>query len=304
MTDTSAPKKKSKAELEQLVKSNGGKIYQTDTAAPRTVCIADRRTVKVASLQKSARNDIIRPIWLLDCIKQNEIDRHLSSYVLPLEPRHMFFTTEERRDEIANNVDVYNDSYARDVTPEELRTILDAAKPGKQQLVEYDDEINEISETAFERSHAGGTPPPGWLFRGIAIHFHESAEASETSDQIRNFLARKVAKFGGADIVEDLDIAFGKPKGRDRQSTTNTLTHIVITSSKLVKDEIANIRKTIAQQQMSDRGLKIPHIVTVGWIEQCWKEKTLLDEDRMFFPSLSLNLWMLIRRLLRVLAMT
>jgi DNA-binding beta-propeller fold protein YncE len=42
MTESSAPEKKSKLELEQLVKSNGGKIYQTNTAASDTVCIADR----------------------------------------------------------------------------------------------------------------------------------------------------------------------------------------------------------------------------------------------------------------------
>lgn len=42
MTESSAPEKKSKAELEQLVKSNGGKFYQTQTAAPDTICIADR----------------------------------------------------------------------------------------------------------------------------------------------------------------------------------------------------------------------------------------------------------------------
>lgn len=281
MTDTNGPKKKAKAELEQLVKSNGGKIYQTNTAAPRTVCIADRRIVKVASLQKSARDDIIRPNWLLDCIRQNEIDRHLSSYLLPLEPRHMFFTTEERRDEIADNVDVYNDSYARDVTPEELRTILDTAKPGKQQLTEDDNEIHEVSETIFERSHEKGATPPGWLFRGLVIHFHEPADSSEASDHTRTFLARKVTEFGGADIVDKLDIDTGKAKGRSHQSRANMLTHIIVASSESAKDEIANIRKTLAQQQMSDRGLKVPHIVTMKWIEQSWKEKTLLDEDRM-----------------------
>jgi DNA ligase-4 len=44
MTDTKTPEKKTKAELEQLVKSNGGQIFQTHTAAPNTVCIADRST--------------------------------------------------------------------------------------------------------------------------------------------------------------------------------------------------------------------------------------------------------------------
>lgn len=196
----------------------------------------------------------------------------------------MLFTTEDRRDEIADNVDVYNDSYARDVTPEELRTILNGAKPRKQDLVEDDAEINEISETVFERSHEEGTTSPGWLFRGFVVHFHDPADSSATSDQIRIFLARKMTEFGGADIVEDLDVTSGKTKGRSHKSTSHVPTHIIVAAGNTTssKEEISNVRKTLAQQQMSDRGLKVPHIVTVEWIEQSWKEKILLDEDRMF----------------------
>lgn len=45
ITESVIPEKKSKVELEQLVKANGGKIYQTNTVAPDTVCIADRSTL-------------------------------------------------------------------------------------------------------------------------------------------------------------------------------------------------------------------------------------------------------------------
>ena len=34
--------KKTKAELEQIIKSNGGKILQSEHAAANTICIADR----------------------------------------------------------------------------------------------------------------------------------------------------------------------------------------------------------------------------------------------------------------------
>lgn len=43
ITESLGPEKKSKAELEQIVKANGGRIFQTNKAAPDTVCIADRR---------------------------------------------------------------------------------------------------------------------------------------------------------------------------------------------------------------------------------------------------------------------
>jgi DNA ligase-4 len=107
MTESLDPPKTSKAELEQLIKANGGKIYQTSTAAPDTICIADRSklaatlrrlpvvscsnrllgTVKVASAQKSGKDNIIRARWLFDCIKQNEADAGLPDFLIPLEPR-------------------------------------------------------------------------------------------------------------------------------------------------------------------------------------------------------------------------
>ena len=46
MTESSKPEKKSKSELEQIVKANGGKIYQTHDAAPNTVCVADKRKLE------------------------------------------------------------------------------------------------------------------------------------------------------------------------------------------------------------------------------------------------------------------
>jgi len=36
------PEKRSKAELEQLVKANGGRIVQQETAAEQVICVADR----------------------------------------------------------------------------------------------------------------------------------------------------------------------------------------------------------------------------------------------------------------------
>lgn len=44
-------------------------------------------TVKVASIQKGGKENIIRPKWLFDCIKQNQADTGLSDLILPLEPR-------------------------------------------------------------------------------------------------------------------------------------------------------------------------------------------------------------------------
>lgn len=43
--------------------------------------------------------------------------------LLNLRSRHMFFTKEDQREEIENNVDRYMDSYARDTTVVELKEV-------------------------------------------------------------------------------------------------------------------------------------------------------------------------------------
>lgn len=42
MSESQMPEKMSKAELEQLIKNNGGKIFQNYDANPNIICIGDR----------------------------------------------------------------------------------------------------------------------------------------------------------------------------------------------------------------------------------------------------------------------
>lgn len=97
--------------------------------------------MKVASLQKHGDNNLVKPSWVLDCVKQNEKDAGLPDYLLPFEPRyfqskyrlnsqaliksfrHMFFTMEGREDDIKANVDQFSDSYARDTNVDELKEV-------------------------------------------------------------------------------------------------------------------------------------------------------------------------------------
>ncbi|KAL2053022.1 hypothetical protein ABVK25_006659 [Lepraria finkii] len=86
MTGAQKPEKKTKAELEQMVKSHGGKIVQNDSR-PETICIGDQRTVHVASSIKRGKKNIVRPSWLFDNIKQSESDGDRPTLILPLEPK-------------------------------------------------------------------------------------------------------------------------------------------------------------------------------------------------------------------------
>ncbi|KAL2853726.1 ATP dependent DNA ligase domain-containing protein [Aspergillus pseudodeflectus] len=263
LTDANVPVKKSKAELESLVKANGGKFYQTNTAAPDTICIADRRTVKAASLQKAGNADIIRPSWVLDCIQQNEIDAGLPDLLLPFEPRHMFFTTKDKEEVVAGNIDQFNDSYARDTTIEELQGLLTQMGKGhKGNRTANHEAIEKLTESIQERTDAGWTVPLGWLFKGFTLHFVKEGGGG-LSSVFPTQAARNVARFAGAVVTESLK--------------SSSITHVVVNPETPASD-LSSIRQTLSTRK------KVPHIVTIAWIEESWKEKTILDEER-FQPS-------------------
>ncbi|KAJ5101780.1 Nucleic acid-binding OB-fold-containing protein [Penicillium alfredii] len=278
LTESTMPEKRSKTELEQLVKANGGKIYQTNTAAPDTICVAERRTVKVASLQKSGQSNIIRPSWLLDCVSQNTKDAGLPDFLLPFEPRHMFFVMEDKKDEITGNVDLFMDSYARDTTVDELKDILkqmeQKQEPTNQSLDAH--AAQKVEAHIQEKIDAGYTAPCGWLFRGLTLFFPSPSKPRKTHcdegdisgydaasmEDPRLRLARNTARFAGAQIATSLN--------------SSILTHVVVNSESVSSADISSLRGSLAARL----GKKVPYLVGLGWLEESWDNGTLLDEER------------------------
>lgn len=60
LTESTVPEKMSKIQLEHLVKANGGKIYQTNTAAPDTLCIAERSEYSVPQVTINFNSNVSR----------------------------------------------------------------------------------------------------------------------------------------------------------------------------------------------------------------------------------------------------
>ncbi|GAB1196970.1 DNA ligase (ATP) [Aspergillus pseudonomiae] len=207
-------------------------------------------TVKAASLQKSGNVDIIRPSWILDCIKQSEIDVGLPDSLLPLEP----------------STECYN-----------LLTVVKAlkqmSKDHRFEVSQHPEITRKLNERIQERVSAGWEMPSGWLFKGLTILFPESEKVDEaevhetpqTHQQYRLHLARNTALFAGASVVD---------------SKSSSVTHIVIAPDSPNSD-VSSIRKSYSARP----GKKLPHLVTVEWIEECWKERTLLDEEGMLKPG-------------------
>ena len=261
MTEAREPEKKTKLQLEELIKSHGGKIIQTaeprqkenGTAPDEVICIASHRSVKVSSLVKKGPIPILRPTWLFDCINQARIDSDMGLTEMPLRPemeRHIFYSPDERREAYEMEVDQYGDSYARDTTVEELQKCMEGMKDGATD-VDIDGRLLDlIGETS------------GWLFRGTRLFF-ASLNASngvggDPSSSLEVTSAENIAKFAGAELTDHLD--------------DSGITHIVVDADMPWKN-LRKIRSKIAERK------KIPRIVTRQWIEESWAEGTRIDEE-------------------------
>jgi DNA ligase-4 len=240
MTDALKPIKKSKAELEQLVKANGGNVVASDKDSS-TIVIADRNLVKVASIQKRNERNLIRPAWLLDCVKQSEIDVGRPTFLLPLEPEHLFYTMSSDTGKFDDNVDEHGDSYARDVTPEELLALFKRMPSTLEDEFVSADLLEQLNEHCRDLDFM-----PGLMFHGVKVF------CAGVSAEVMRILA-----FEGGEISDSLD---------DEQ-----LSHVVVSEG---SQGVKELRKTISSRKV------IPRIVSTAWVLDSWKEKTKLDEER------------------------
>jgi DNA ligase-4 len=242
MTDSAATgtKKKSKAELEALIKAFGGRIFQSEKGAAGLRVIGERNTVKVSALKKLGNHDIIRPQWVLDCIRQQEW--------LPLEPRYMFhIASDDTRELVETGVDGWGDSYARDlVDAEELRSLMEGMRTP---LPEDRGIVVTFRDSCFPTEML--TAMPGWLLANCKVFVDPSVSG----------IARTLAEFAGATLVPDLFDAGG-------------ISHVLVGRDTL-PDRVREIRELIAMWNGP-----IPRIVMERWVDECISEKTRLDEER------------------------
>ncbi|KAL8675027.1 MAG: hypothetical protein Q9168_000622 [Polycauliona sp. 1 TL-2023] len=267
MTGCVKPEKRSKEELEQMVKANGGKIFQQRNASMNIICIGDRRTVQVASLIKTGGVDIIRPSWILDCIQQAAVEREKPIYLLPCEPQHVFATFDESKQMVHTSVDQYNDSFARDVTIDELRDMCDAM-PAKSELYEN---LASVRRDLEEHTHDLQNLP-GWLFRDLFIYFDKIEGMLPNGDDPAQLTAADGLTEADPDLKQAIGIARFLGAGVAGHLREDGVTHVVVGQD---KGRLGSIR-----HELSRKTSALPRIVTVAWVRDSWTEKTLLDEER------------------------
>lgn len=252
-TESLTPLKKSKNELEQLVKANGGNVVQRENPEMNVIVIADRKLVKVASIVKRGRESVVKPAWLFDCIEQARKDGSKSDYILPMEPSHIFHLVDDDK-HVHDNIDEFGDSYARDVTATELREIFDKM-PSQAKARSAPDErlIDNLAQTAGDDDLLAG-----WMFKGKLVYI-DGLQHSSTEDESvpRLKSASRIIRFGGGQVVDNLEAT----------NTTHILADADLERLRAVKESISQFRK-------------LPRVVSPDWVLDSWKEKTLLDEER------------------------
>ncbi|KAI0017540.1 DNA ligase [Xylariomycetidae sp. FL0641] len=255
LTDCVSPVKKSKAQLETLIKDNGGKVTQRALPDSKMILVADKKVVKVASLIKAGEVDIIRPRWLLDCIALHE-----QNFVVPYEPGHLFHATDATMAAAEENTDEFGDSYARDVDVKELGNLL-REMPKKEVRDVQSFNKQEFIHQLTEHGHDMGNLK-GYIFRGMVVHFVGTEDMPPTlALKLRNYI-----RFGGGTVVDQAD-------------DTGT-THMVVLGAdeRAVIERAADIRSAISSRRT------VPFVVSRQWVDDCWANRTHVDEERYAPP--------------------
>lgn len=251
------PTKKSKTDIEQLIKSNGGSLYQSPTAKEDMIVLGEKKVVRVASLMKSGQTNIVKPAWLLDALRQAEIDGlGKLRFLLPFEPCHMFHIVEELKGEIGGNADEYGDSYARDVGVDELRNIF-GNMPSRPSKFLSDSFLGQLEDRGKGLGEMRGS-----LFRGYIAHFVPLGLSENGKD---------------GQLVVELQVAMHRflfAGGMTAEQNDERVTHIVF------MEEIPEKVKGVWQEIVALRRKRLPRMVKGNWITGSWAEGTLIDGER------------------------
>jgi DNA ligase-4 len=258
LSEAVKPKKMAKPALEKLIKDNGGKIHQTVDKGSGMIILADKNVVKVASLKRAGDADIVRPKWVFDCLEQSGGE----GYLLPFEESHLFYATEDMARAVEENTDQYGDSYARDVGVDELREILDkmdmpAGEGGPFDAGKFLDQLEEHGNDLEALK--------SFMFRRCRVYFAlGEGVPGTTALKLKNYV-----RFGNGEVVDDID--------------DNRITHVVVVGGK--EDTAASERVVAAdvRYKVSSRRA-VPRIVSARWVDDCWKEGTVVDEEE-YAPS-------------------
>ena len=254
LSEAVKPARKTKGQLEALIKENGGRISQRPDAGGGMILVADKRVVKVASLIKGGDADIVRPKWILDCIAQASKGGE-RSYALPFEESHLFHATDAMKEVARRNADQFGDSYARNLDMDELSEIIKGMpNPERDGDRTFDPGrfLDELEEHGHLLSAMKGT-----IWRRCRVFF----ALGEGMSDLATLRLKHYVRFGGGAVADEIE--------------DEGITQIVIAAGDdaAMREVAADVRYRISSRST------VPRIVTGKWVEDCWRETTRVDEE-------------------------
>ena len=141
--------------------------------------------------------------------------------------------------------------------------------------------IQKVNEHFQGLVDSGYEVPPKWLFKGLTILFcreqdvpGKQADSNRgddgEQDHCRFELAYNTARFAGAHALMSSTTA---------DTSSSSITHIIVDPA-ISSVQLSSMRASWAAHSSSVGG-KIPHLVSVEWVEESWKWQTLVGEERM-----------------------
>lgn len=128
--------------------------------------------------------------------------------------------------------------------------------------------LHKVEARIQERVDLGYTVPCGWLFKGLTFFFFVTPDR-ETADQEEDLplrLARNTALFASTQLASSL--------------ADKHVTHVIANPETLSASDISSLRGSLAARP----GKKVPHLVSLEWVQESWRNGSLLDEERTLTP--------------------
>ncbi|TGO89397.1 hypothetical protein BPOR_0111g00070 [Botrytis porri] len=257
------PYKKSKVEIEKIIKENGGNIFQSPTAKEDIIVIADKRVVKVAALMNAKKTSIVKPQWVLHAVTQRESDAtqgRTSRFIIPFEMMHMLYCRDEDKEEIEANSDEHGDPYYRDVGPLEYQGIIEnIARVEDKTPTQYLQDMlvkQGIDMTEFKGSMFWGCK--AIFVVGELMTFDMDMDVRIEFEHFR-IASGKIVE--GEEVDVDIDIK--------RKVMEEGITHIFFSDDKQER-RLGEIKKEL--------GACSPFLLSWRWIRDSWKNEKKVDE--------------------------
>eukprot|EP01084_Bolivina_argentea_P300133 517431_1 len=260
-----------KQELEKLIASHSGIFVQNPLTLSTNYLIAEKITPRVNNIIKSNTSifNIIRPIWLIESVKNKRI--------LPLSPTYMIYSTKTTTNKLKQKFDKYGDHFERPTTIDNLYQVFKKIKVNKNEL--NNDNNNWLKKEWNISDDEEDMLIGGWnRFKKciIYIDYYDPININNENEYKCKFkwssslrLIEKRLQLYGAKISKYLNC---------------NVTHIIVDNNDKERPRLKSINERITQM-MNDKNYKWrPYLITKQWVEDSIRGQNVITDYTKYAP--------------------